>query len=342
MVRQNVLITGVNGEVGHVLVGELAKKDKYRIIALYRNNLDKSLLPSTDKIIQGDVLDYSLLEKIIKKNNIDIIFHLAAMLSTSGEKNPGLAQKINVEGTVNLLEIATKESILRKKPIKFIFPSTIAVYGIPTLKIKNKAGKISEEKFNDPITMYGCNKIYCEKLGKYYSRNYMLLSEINRDNLLDFRCVRFPGLISATTLPTGGTSDFASEMVHAAAQGKKYECFVRKDSAIPFLAMPDAINALINLSDAPRKKLTRLIYNVVGFAPTAKEIQREVNIFFPKAKINYLVDKKRQKIVDSWPSDLDDSYAKADWGWKAKYNFRKTFEDYLTPAVIEKYKSKKL
>ena len=341
MVRQNVLITGVNGEVGHVLVGELIKKGKYRIIALYRNNLDKLLITSIDKIIQGDVLNRSLLEKIIKENNIEIIIHLAAVLSTHGEKNPELAQKINVEGTVNLLEIATKESILRKKSIKFIFPSTIAVYGIPTLEIKNKTGKVSEEKFNDPITMYGCNKIYCEKLGKYFSKNYMLLSEINRDNLLDFRCVRFPGLISATTLPTGGTSDFASEMVHAAAQGKKYECFVSKNSAIPFLAMPDAVNALIKICEAPRNKLTKLIYNVVGFAPTAIEIEREVNNFFPKAKIIYKVDQKRQKIIDSWPSDLDDSCAKIDWGWKAKFDFKKTFEEYLTPVVIEKYKSNK-
>jgi nucleoside-diphosphate-sugar epimerase len=338
MDKENVLITGANGEVGHVLLTELAKRKKYKIIAFYRSKLDESLLPYINKTIQGDILDEGLLEKVFQENKIDIIFHLAAILSSAGEDEPELAHEINVEGTIHLLEIATKESLRRKKSIKFIFPSSIAVYGITNPLTKRKADRVSEEKFNNPITMYGCNKLYCEKLGEYFSKYYKLVSDIKRNYLIDFRCVRFPGLISANTLPTGGTSDFASEMVHAAAQKKEYKCFVKEDTRIPFLAMPDGVTALIKFCETPRSQLTRTVYNLTGFSPLAKEIEEEIKKTFPEAKIRYQCNQKRQKIVDSWPEDLDDGRAKKDWGWSPIYDFKKAFEDYLIPAVIKRYR----
>jgi nucleoside-diphosphate-sugar epimerase len=337
MQKINVFITGANGEVGHGLIKRLSELKKYQIFALYRNNIDTSLKPFVNKFIKGDVLERSLMEKIVKENKIEIIFHLAAVLSTGGENAPEMAHKINVEGTANLLEIATQESLRRKKAIKFIFPSSIAVYGLPSLSVKNKNPKVKESEFLNPITMYGISKLYCENLGIYYSKHYKLLSELDRKNLIDFRCVRFPGLISATTMPSGGTSDYAPEMLHSLAQGKDYECFVMEDRKIPFMAMPDGVESLLKLLNAPKAKLTKDVYNISGFAASAKEIEKEIKKYFPKGKISYRAHTKRQMIVDSWSADVNDIAAKKDWSWQAKYNFQKAFRDYLIPVISRKY-----
>src|SRR5205809_4773675 len=160
--------------------------------------------------------------------------------------------------------------------------------------------------------MYGCNNLYCDQLGRYFARNYKQLSESVAPRV-DFRCVRFPGLISAATVPSGGTSDYASEMIHAAAHGEPYSCFVRPDSRIPFMAMPDAIDALLTLSVAQRDRLSCTAYNVKAFNPSADEIRESAMRAFPNASIGYKVDRKRQTIIDSWPEDLDDAAARRDW-----------------------------
>src|SRR5262249_1326099 len=150
-----------------------------------------------------------------------------------------------------------------KKPVKFLFPSSIAAYGLETLEIKRSAGCLGEDEYNMPHTMYGCNKLYCEKLGMYYSRYYgQRHLDPEPPVMLDFRALRFPGLISAMTLPNAGTSDYGPEMLHAAAQDRPYSCFVREDTKIPFMAMPDAITSMLMLTDAPRENLTRMTYNV--------------------------------------------------------------------------------
>ena len=159
--------------------------------------------------------------------------------------------------------------------------------------------------------MYGCNKLYCEQLGRYYAHHYKQLSADVTIRRVDFRCVRFPGLISAVTMPSGGTSDYAPEMIHAAARGEPYACFVRPDTTIPFMAMPDAVDALLTLASAPREQLTRTEYNVRAFNPSAASIREVVTKAFPGAEITYNVDEKRQRIVDSWPTDVDDSAARA-------------------------------
>jgi nucleoside-diphosphate-sugar epimerase len=173
-------------------------------------------------------------------------------------------------------------------------------------------------------------------LGTYFSQNYQQLAR-SRPVMLDFRSVRFPGLISALTLPTGGTTDYGPEMLHAAAQGEPYACFVREDSILPFMAMPDAITALLKLADAPREQLTRLVYNVTSFSLTAVQIYNLVLAAFPEAQITFDPDWKRQGIVDSWPAGLNDYAARRDWQWQPQYDVQKAFDEYLIPKIRQRY-----
>jgi nucleoside-diphosphate-sugar epimerase len=187
--------------------------------------------------------------------------------------------------------------------------------------------------------MYGCNKLYCEKLGMYYSQ-YFGQRHLDPDPpvMLDFRAIRFPGLISAFTVPSGGTSDYGPEMLHYAAQGLPYPCFVREDTRISFMAMPDAIQALFMLMDARREKLTRQVYNIDAFSLTAGEFRKRALGAFPSAEITFEPNPRRQGIVDSWPEDVDDSAARADWGWKPEYDVDKFFEKYFLPEIRKRYK----
>ena len=232
-------------------------------------------------------------------------------------------------GTVNLLEFAQKEAESHGRPVVFLYPSSIAAYGLSSLDAKRGAGRVRESEWAEPTTMYGCNKLYCEQLGRYYARHYKQLSADPPRARVDFRAIRFPGLISAATVPSGGTSDYAPEMIHAAARRRPYRCFVRPDTRIPFLAMPDAVDALVGLADAARERLTLAAYNVRGFAPTADEIREAVLRRFPDASITYTVDDKRQGILDSWPEDVDDSAARADWGFQPRFDFERALDGYL-------------
>ena len=199
-----------------------------------------------------------------------------------------------------------------------------------------KAGRVREDEWNTPQTMYGCNKLSCEHLGRYYARHYKQLAADTIPRV-DFRCLRFPGLMSAMTVPAGGTSDYAPEMVHAAAQGKPYACFVRPDTRIPFMAMPDAVDALMRVAAAPRAALTRAAYNLSAFSTTAEEIRAVTLRAFPGTSISWRVDEKRQAIIDSWPSDVDDTAARRDWGFDPRYDFTRAFEEYLIPTITDRY-----
>lgn len=331
-----VLVTGANGEVGHSLLPEL-KKAGAQVVALDISELDSSLESSCTEYFKGTVLNKVFLTKIFSKYKFDSIFHLAALLSTAAEKEPDLAQTVNAGGTSTMLSVANEYSIKNKSAIKFIFPSTIAVYGLPDLKTKNQSSEVSETEFLEPITMYGITKLYAEMLGVYYSQNYKMLGS-NNSQLVDFRSVRFPGIISALTMPSGGTSDYAPEMLHTVAQGKNYESFVREDTILPFMVMPDAVAALIQLSEAEKQKLTRRVYNISAFSITAKEIAEMVLKVFPNTTISYNPNPARQKIVDSWPAAVDDSLARRDWSWIPTYDANKSFEEYLIPEIQNKYK----
>jgi threonine 3-dehydrogenase len=335
-----VLITGASGEIGHGLVEHLAHDAERAIITLDLAPLAPTLVPLVRQHYVGSILDQQLLGRILAEYEVDRIFHLAAVLSTRGEFAPMTAHKVNVEGTMMLLDFAQQEGESHGRPVVFLFPSSIAAYGLPSLQAKTAAGRVKEEQFNTPTTMYGCNKLYGELLGAYYSANYKQLSVDPVRIRIDFRAIRFPGLISAITTPSGGTSDYAPEMIHAAAQGQPYACFVRPDARIPFMAMPDAIDAMLKLAEAPKAQLTRTVYNIGAFSPSAEEIRSEVLAAFPNAQITTQVDAKRQGIIDSWPEDVDDSAARRDWGHAPKYEFQTAFRDYLIPTIRAQYSQK--
>ncbi len=299
--RPVVLITGANGEIGHGLITRLAADGSRPIVTLDLSPLDSRLARLVKRAFTGSILDNGILERILAEFEIDLVFHLAALLSTRSEFTPVTAHSVNVEGTLNLLEFAQREGESHGRPVTFVYPSSIAAYGLPDAATRAKAGAVDEDDWNQPRTMDGCNKLYCEQLGTYYARYYKQLA-VDAVSRVDFRAVRFPGLISAVTVPSGGTSDYAPEMIHAAAQGEAYPCFVRPDTRIPFMAMPDGVEALLKLAAAPRESLSRTAYNVRAFNPSAEEIRETVLHAFPGADITYQIDVKRQGIVDSWPA----------------------------------------
>ena len=221
-----VLITGANGEIGHALVGNLAEQRNQAVVSLDVNALDHGMGRLVQREFTGSILDTNLLERILAEFEVDLIFHLAALLSSRAEFTPMAAHHVNVEGTLNLLEFAARQAESHGRPVVFVYPSSIAAYGLPDVETRRKAGRLREDDWNKPITMYGCNKLYCEHLGRYFTHHHRQLGALASVARLDFRSIRFPGLISADTVPTGGTSDFGPEMLHAAARGEPYACFV--------------------------------------------------------------------------------------------------------------------
>ncbi len=340
MRKKGILITGAAGEIGSALIDELVSQGQKNLITIDVRQIPP---PQESRVthIQGDLLDSALMARLISEYEFSTVYHLAALLSTRAEFTPEAAHKVNVEGTLSLLQLASEQSQWRGEPVLFIFPSSIAVYGLPNLEVKNRYPRVREWEWNTPRTMYGCNKLYGEMLGVYFSQHYRQLAA-DRPVMVDFRCVRFPGLISAFTLPSGGTSDFGPEMLHAAAQDVPYACFVRQDSAIPFMAMPDAVSALLKLASAPQAVLSRQIYNVTSFSLSAGDFCDHVLRFFPDAEITFKPDEKRNNIVDSWPADLDDHDARRDWGWNPAYHVERAFEEYLVPNIRERYQENKI
>ena len=330
------LVTGASGEIGHGLITRLSGTGR-PIVTIDLAPLDPSLHRLVLREFTGSITDASLLERVLSEFEVDLIFHLAALLSTRAEFTPTTAHHVNVEGTLTLLEFAQREGESHGRTVLFLYPSSVAAYGLPDLATKTKVGRIREDEWNTPRTMYGCNKLYCEHLGRYYARFYKQLAA-HAVGRVDFRCVRFPGLISAVTMPAGGTSDYAPEMIHAAARHEPYTCFVRPDTRIPFMAMPDAISALLDLAKAPRENLTRTAYNLTAFSPTAQQIHDAVLGAFPGAVVQWGTDEKRQSIVDSWPEDVDDRAARRDWAFAPVYDFTSAFDEYLIPNVRERYR----
>jgi nucleoside-diphosphate-sugar epimerase len=329
------LVTGASGEIGHGLITRLSGTGR-PIVTIDLAPLDPSLHRLVLREFTGSITDSTLLERVLAEFEVDLIFHLAALLSTRAEFTPVTAHHVNVDGTLTLLEFAQREGESHGRTVLFLYPSSVAAYGLPDLATKMAAGRVREDEWNTPRTMYGCNKLYCEHLGRYYARFYKQLAA-HSTGRVDFRSVRFPGLISAVTMPSGGTSDYAPEMIHAAARREPYTCFVRPDTRIPFMAMPDAISALLDLAKAPRESLTRTAYNLTAFSPTAQQIHDAVMAAFPRAAVHWATDAKRQSIVDSWPQDVDDRAARRDWGFEPRYDFKSAFDDYLIPNVRERY-----
>ena len=337
MRKPATLITGANGEVGHGLITALHQENHRKIVAMDLNQLENYISDLCFKEITGNILDTDLIDQLNGEYEFDTIYHLAALLSTRAEFSPRSAHDVNVGGTMNLLNLAIEQGRSQGTQLKFFFPSSIAVYGFKNLDQKIAAGTIKENSHRNPHTMYGCNKLYCEHLGNYYSNNYQRLGAEEHHSYIDFRSIRFPGIISSKTIPSAGTSDYIPEMLHAAAKGVQYNCFVRKDTKIPFMTMPDAIQAIIQIMDTPKNHLNQTIYNIRSFAPTADEFRQKVIEFFPKAEIKYEINEKRQKMVDGWPVDTDDSAARNEWNWQPKHTLDKGLNEYLIPDLKQMY-----
>ena len=320
--KSSILITGAGGEVGSELIHTLSQNENVNIVTLDLHPLESKAADKVADKITGNILDINLLDQINLEFEIKEIYHLAAILSTRAELSPRIAHDVNVNGTINMLELALKQSKSQNKKIKFFFPSSIAVYGV-----NDKQQICSESDYLNPMTVYGANKLYAEKLGIYYSQYYDQLSD--NKYFIDFRSLRFPGLISASTIPSGGTSDFIPEMWHSIKNENSYECFVNEKSRLPFLAMPDAIKAINQMMSSKSEKIQSRIYNVTSFNPSASDFFQLMIELYPTAKISYHINEVRQKIVDSWPSNIDDSLAKDEWGWAPDYNLKKTINEYL-------------
>ncbi|MEM7203073.1 MAG: NAD-dependent epimerase/dehydratase family protein [Planctomycetota bacterium] len=332
-----ILITGANGEIGHGLIDYFRHRDDRAIVGLDLRPLDDELARSCAATIVGDILDEDLLQRLVSEYEIHEIYHLAALLSTRSEYTPVQAHRVNVNGTLNLLQLAHEQARWHAHTVKFLFPSSIAAYGMPDRATKDRSAPVREDEFNFPTTMYGCNKLYCEQLGRYFTQHFQQLAKEPAHSGVDFRALRFPGLISALTQPSGGTSDYGPEMLHAAAQGEAYRCFVDAEASLPFMVMPDAIRSLISLAEAPAEALRRRVYNVTAFSLTAAEIRDRVSAAFRGADIAFERDEPRARIVDSWPADVDDGAARREWGWAPEYGEGRAFDEYLVPNVAQRY-----
>jgi len=300
-----VLVTGAGGQVG---------LDLLRILQARGDEVHASdVAPPDPEHRQGlewsrlDVTRADEVHALVAATRPECIFHLAAILSARGEQDPQRTYAVNQTGTVNVLEACRLHDVRQ-----LIFTSTIAAFGPPLPDL------VPDDIALHPTTMYGVTKVAGELLGDYYFRRYGL----------DFRAVRFPGLISAV-LPGGGTSDYAPLMYFEALRVGHYAAFCRPDATIPLMYMPDGLRALVELSQASREQLSRCVYNLAAFSPTAQEIADEVLRVVPGAKIGFEPDPARQAILDSWPKALDDSLARRDWGWRPEYDLPAMSADLL-------------
>lgn len=303
-----ILITGAGGQIGHDLVCTFTAEG-FDVVATDLRVPAHEPRPRLRWAVL-DVSDREQVFDIMSAHRPDAVFHLAAILSARGEQAPAVTYAVNQSGTYFMLEAARELGVTR-----FIFPSTIAVYG-PGLP-----DPTPDDVPLHPTTMYGVTKVAGELLCEYYHQRYGL----------DARGLRFPGLVSAS-LPGGGTSDYALYMYVDGVRLGRYEAFCRPDTRIPLMYMPDAIRALLELFRAPRAGLSRCIYNIAGFSPTATEIAASVQRALAGVDITFAPDPARQAILDSWPRALDDSLARADWGWRAGYDLAAMTDD-LIPRI---------
>ncbi|MBC23716.1 MAG: epimerase [Phycisphaerae bacterium] len=339
-----ILVTGAGGELGHGLLRSLSGQvDEHGeapcVVAIDIRELPAEQKSLCDDSFSGDVCDEGLLSRLLASYEICEIYHLAALLSTRAEFAPETAHSVNVGGTINLLKLAAEAATSHGRCVKFFFPSSIAAYGLADLETKSAAGAVTEHQHCTPHTMYGCNKLSGENLGRYYAGHYRKLAKDRIRNPIDFRSIRFPGIISAETVPSGGTSDYGPEMIHAAVKGEPYACFVRPDTRIPFMTMPEAVDSISRLMAAPAEALGTSVYNVRSFSPSAEEFMQLLQLHVPGSgeHIEFDPDHARQSIVDSWPEDVDDSAARNDWGWEPAHDLHSAFEEYFMPVIKTMY-----
>jgi nucleoside-diphosphate-sugar epimerase len=319
---KRILITGALGQIGFELITFLKKRyGNENVIASDIKSIPERMTNQVEVFEHIDCLDAQRIYSVIKKYKIDTIFHLAAVLSATGEKNPQLAWKVNINGLYNVLEIA------REYKCAVFIPSSIAAFGPSTPK-----DNTPQETIQRPNTIYGLTKVTGELLCDYYYAKYGV----------DTRGVRFPGIISYVALPGGGTTDYAVEIFYEALKNKKYTCFLNKDTYLDMMYMPDGLKAAVNLMEADPSRLKhRNAYNVTAESFDPEQLAREIKKYIPDFEMNYDVDPMRQAIADSWPNRLDDSAAREDWGWSPDYDLEAMTKDMIEKLKIKLFTSEK-
>jgi len=309
MTKEKILVIGASGQIGVELT--LALRKVYGGSNVVASDLreENELLKGTGPYVSLDVMNNEMLHVQVIRQGITQIYLLAAILSATGEKNPGLAWHLNMQSLLNVLNIAKEEKLH-----KIYWPSSIAVFG-PTSPTQN----CPQQTIIEPTTVYGISKYAGEFWCNYYHLKYGV----------DIRGLRYPGLISYKSAPGGGTTDYAVEIFHGALEEKKYTCSLKADTQLPMMYMPDAIRATIELMDAPAEAITvRTSYNVSAMSFSPKEIAAEIKKKIPEFRISYKPD-YRQTIAESWPQSIDDSVARKDWGWKEEYDLAAMTKDML-------------
>jgi nucleoside-diphosphate-sugar epimerase len=314
---KNILVVGSAGQIGSELV--LTLREKYggdRVVAGVRKTKPSEKLTSTGPCEVVDALQKEMLAETVDKYDIDVIINMAAILSGTGEKNPMLAWDVNMNGLINILELARE-----RKMSQVLVPSSIAVFG-PTTPVDDTP----QDTILKPTTIYGVTKVAGELLGDYYVKRYGM----------DVRGLRYPGIISHETLPGGGTTDYAVAIYYEAIKNKKYTCFVNEDTRLPMMYMPDCLKSTVDLMEADFDKLNyHCDYNVGAMSFTVAEMAESIKKHIPEFEISYEPD-FRQAIADSWPNSVDDSAARADWGWKPDFDLDAMTADMLK-AIGEKH-----
>lgn len=307
---KKILVTGAVGQIGSELTMELRKRyGAENVIATGRKTKPSDELRDSGPFHFINVNDIDTVEEIIKKYNIDTVYHMAAILSAVGEKNPQLCWDVNMNGTINILELGIKYEMAR-----IIIPSSIAVWGAGV-----PLDNTPQESVLKPTTMYGVTKVCGELLCDYYVRRFGL----------DIRGLRYPGIISYETLPGGGTTDYAVAIYYEAVDKGKYKCFVREDTRLPMMYMPDCIEGTIQLAEADFSKLKHHSdFNHAAMSFSVSELAAEIKKHIPDFQAIYEPD-FRQAIADSWPNSIDDSAARNEWGWKPQWDLTSMTEDML-------------
>ncbi len=304
-----ILVTGAAGQIGSELVPELRRRygAENVVAAFHRTPLPPAIRDSGPSV-RLDVTKRTSIEEAVTTHKIDTIYHLAAILSARGEEDPQQAWRVNTDGLYNVLEVAREHGVTR-----IFWPSSIAVFGPKTPR-----DPAPQDTVLSPTTMYGVTKVTGELLCDYYHRRYGM----------DIRCLRFPGIISAETMPGGGTTDYAVEIFYAAIRGEPYRCFVRPGTVLPMLYMPDCLNAILGIMEADAARLRHRVYNIGGVSFSAAELAAEIKRHIPDFRVEYAPD-FRQEIADSWPRSMDDTPAREDWGWSPSYDLSRMVEDML-------------
>ena len=309
MAKEKILVIGASGQIGVELT--LALRKIYGNANVVASDLreENPLLQGTGPYVSLDVMNKEMLHVQVIRQGITQIYLLAAILSATGEKNPALAWHLNMQSLLNVLDIAKEE-----KMSKVYWPSSIAVFG-PTSPNQN----CPQKTIIEPTTVYGISKYAGEFWCNYYFHKYGV----------DVRSIRYPGLISYKSAPGGGTTDYAVEIYLEALESKKYQCFLKEDTYLPMMYMPDAIRATIELMEAPASDISiRTSYNLSGMSFSPKEIAEEIKKHIPDFAISYKPD-YRQDIANSWPQSIDDSVAQKDWGWKPEFDLELMTKDMI-------------